>query len=61
MNGTFPLYSHIDLGPRRYGPQTAEVVAEFQRRAGVNGHDVDAGGRMIAAPTWAALEHFGLH
>jgi hypothetical protein len=61
MNATFPLYSHIDLAPHRYGPQTVRVVAEFQRRAGVHGHDVDPAGRMIAGPTWGALEHFGFH
>lgn len=61
LNATFPLYSHIDLAPRRYGPQTVAVVAEFQRRAGVHGANVDPAGRMIAGPTWAALEHFGFH
>lgn len=57
LNATFPLYSHIDLGPRRYGPQTVAVVAEFQRRAGVTGPD--ANGRTVGPRTWAALESFG--
>jgi Putative peptidoglycan binding domain len=59
LNATFPLYSHIDLGPERYGPQTVAVVAEFQRRAGVTGPDAD--GRTVGPRTWAALEHFGFH
>jgi len=59
MNATFPLYSHIDLGPQRYGPQTVAVIAEFQRRAGVTGPDAD--GRTVGPRTWAALEHFGFH
>ena len=57
LNATFPLYSHIDLGPDRYGPQTVAVVAEFQRRAGVTGPDAD--GRTVGPRTWAALEHYG--
>jgi Putative peptidoglycan binding domain len=58
LNATFPLYSHLDLGPQRYGPQTVAVVAEFQRRAGVTGPDT--GGRTVGPRTWAALEHYGL-
>jgi Putative peptidoglycan binding domain len=57
LNATFPAYSHIDLRPQRYGPQTIAVVAEFQRRAGVSGPDAD--GRVVGARTWAALERFG--
>ncbi len=57
LNATFPLYSHIDLGPERYGPQTVAVVAEFQRRAGVTGPDAD--GRTVGPRTWAALERYG--
>jgi GH25 family lysozyme M1 (1,4-beta-N-acetylmuramidase) len=57
LNGTFPLYSKIDLGPQRYGPETVKVVAEFQRRAGVTGSAAD--GRTIGPATWAALERFG--
>jgi hypothetical protein len=53
----FPLYSRIDLGLQRYGPQTVAVVAEFQRRAGVTGPDTD--GRTVGPRTWAALEHYG--
>jgi hypothetical protein len=59
LNATFPAYSHIDLGPQRYGPQTVAVIAEFQRRAGVTGPD--ANGRIIGPRTWAALEHYGYH
>jgi hypothetical protein len=59
LNATFPAYSHIDLGPQRYGPQTVAVVAEFQRRAGVTGPDVD--GRIVGPRTWAALDSFGFH
>jgi hypothetical protein len=57
LNDTFPLYSHIDLGPERYGPQTVATVAEFQQRAGVTGPDAD--GRTVGPRTWAALEHYG--
>jgi hypothetical protein len=57
LNATFPAYSHIDLGPQRYGPQTAAVIAEFQRRAGVTGPDAD--GTIVGPRTWAALERFG--
>jgi Putative peptidoglycan binding domain len=59
LNATFPAYSHIDLGPQRYGPQTVAVIAEFQRRAGVTGPDAD--GRTVGPRTWAALEHYGYH
>ena len=59
LNRTFPGYSQIDLAPKRYGPQTAKVVAEFQRRAGVSGPGVSATGRQVGPRTWAALEHFG--
>ena len=59
LNTTFPAYSHIDLGPERYGPQTVAVVAEFQRRAGVTGPDAD--GRTVGPRTWAALKHYGFH
>jgi hypothetical protein len=59
MNRTFPLYSHIDTAPKRYGPQTSKVIAEFQRRAGVSGTGVLKTGRQIGPPTWAALEFFG--
>jgi hypothetical protein len=59
LNTTFPGYSSIDLAPKRYGPQTAKVVAEFQRRAGVSGPGVSATGKLVGPPTWAALEHFG--
>jgi hypothetical protein len=57
LNATFPAYSHIELGPQRYGPQTVAVIAEFQRRAGVTGPDAD--GRIVGPRTWAALEHYG--
>lgn len=57
LNATFPAYSHIDLGPQRYGPETVAVIAEFQRRAGVTGPDAD--GRIVGPRTWAALEHYG--
>ena len=60
LNRTFPGYSQIDLAPKRYGPQTAKVVAEFQKRAGVSGPGVSAAGRLVGPRTWAALEHFGL-
>lgn len=59
MNRTFPLYSHIDVAPKRYGPQTSKVIAEFQRRAGVSGPGVLTTGKQIGPPTWAALEFFG--
>ncbi len=57
LNRVFPSYSRIDLKPQRYGPQTVAVIAEFQRRAGVTGPDVD--GRLIGPRTWAALEAHG--
>lgn len=59
LNRTFPMYSRIDLVPRRYGPQTAGVVTEFQNRAGVVGQGVHPLGRTIGLRTWAALETFG--
>ena len=59
LNRTFPGYSQIDLTPKRYGPQTAKVVAEFQRRAGVSGPGVSPTGRQVGPRTWAAVEHFG--
>jgi hypothetical protein len=59
LNATFPAYSSIDLAPKRYGPQTAKVVAEFQRRAGLSGPGVSATGKLVGPPTWVALEHFG--
>ena len=58
-NKTFPLYSNLDLTPKRYGPKTAKVIAEFQKRAGVSGQGVDPAGRSIGPRTWAALEFFG--
>lgn len=57
LNATFPAYSNINLTPRRYGPQTVAVIAEFQKRAGVTGPD--ANGRIVGPRTWAALEHHG--
>lgn len=59
LNKNFPAYSHIDLVPKRYGPQTAKVIAEFQRRAGVSGPGVSVGGHFVGPPAWGALEHFG--
>jgi hypothetical protein len=59
LNATFPSYSSIDVAPKRYGPQTAKVVAEFQRRAGVSGAGVSTTGKLVGPPTWVALEHFG--
>ena len=59
LNKNFPAYSKIDLAPKRYGPQTAKVIAEFQRRAGVSGPGVSAAGRFVGPPAWGALEHFG--
>ena len=59
LNRTFPGDPQIDLTPKRYGPQTAKVVAEFQRRAGVSGPGVSPTGRQVGPRTWAALEHFG--
>ena len=50
LNRTFPGYSQIDLVPKRYGPQTAKVVAEFQRRAGVSGPGVSVTGRLVGPP-----------
>jgi len=59
LNKTFPGYSSIDLTPKRYGPQTCKVVAEFQRRAGVSGPGVSTTGKLVGSPTWGALEHYG--
>ncbi len=59
LNTAFPGYSRIDLAPKRYGRQTATVVAEFQRRAGVSGPGVSSTGKLVGPPTWVALEHFG--
>jgi hypothetical protein len=57
LNTSFPSYSHIDLGPQRYGPQTVAVVKEFQRRAGVTGPD--ATGETVGPRTLAALQSYG--
>jgi hypothetical protein len=57
LNATFPAYSKIDLGPKRYGPQTVAVIKEFQRRAGVTGSDAD--GTIIGPRTWAAFAQQG--
>lgn len=57
LNRMFPSYCRIDLGPRRYGPQTVLAVAEFQRRCGITGPD--ANGRTVGPRTWAALERHG--
>lgn len=35
LNRMYPSYSQIDLRPKRYGPQTVEVVTEWQRRSGL--------------------------
>lgn len=35
LNRTFPRYSNIDLGPRRYGPQTVAVVRQWQKNSGL--------------------------
>lgn len=59
MNRTFPLYPHLEVVSKIYGPQTSNVIAEFQRRAGVSGAGVLTNGRQIGPPTWAALEFFG--
>lgn len=59
MNRTFPLYSHLETTSKIYGPETAKVIAEFQRRAGVTGTGVSKAGTRIGPVTWAALERFG--
>lgn len=43
LNRTFPEYARIDLGPSRYGPQTAAVIAEFQKRVGIRGDGKNVG------------------
>lgn len=57
LNAMYPAYSRIDLAPRRYGPQTATVLKEFQRRTGVTGPDAD--GTIVGPRTWAALTAAG--
>lgn len=54
------MYSYakdLDLGPRRYGPQTIAVVRQFQSRVGITGPD--AIGTIIGPRTWAAMEREG--
>lgn len=53
LNRVFPSYSRIDLRPARFGPQTAGVVREFQRRSGLLD---DA---IVGPATWTALERNG--
>lgn len=53
-NQKFPLYSHL-VADGVYGPETAKVLAEFQRRAGIVGGD----GRNIGPQTKAAMWRFG--
>lgn len=55
LNKAFPAYSRIDLGPRRLGPQTVEVLEEFQRRSGIPTTPPFA----VGAKTWAALAACG--
>lgn len=55
LNRMYPAYSKIDLGPKRYGPQTRAVIAEFQRRSGIVGGD----GRNIGPQTRGALWNAG--
>lgn len=57
LNASFPAYSRIDLGPRRYGPQTVAVVREFQRRVGITGPDAD--GTVIGPRTWQKMAELG--
>lgn len=57
FNENFPLYSSIDLGPRRYGPQTVAVVADFQRRVGITGPD--ANGRHLGPRTITEMRKLG--
>lgn len=57
LNATFPSYSKIDLTPKRYGPQTVAVVAEFQRRTGITGRDAD--GTNIGPRTLAEMREHG--
>jgi hypothetical protein len=57
LNANYPLYSKIDLGPQRYGPQTVAAVREFQRRSGVTGSDAD--GTIIGPRTWVKLLEAG--
>lgn len=49
LNKVFPAYSHLDVD-QSYGPLTAGVVAEFQRRAGLRATgDVDTATREALA------------
>lgn len=49
LNAHYPAYSKLDLGPQRFGPQTAGVVKEFQKRSGLTADGV------IGPITWGAL------
>lgn len=55
FNTMFPSYSGIDLKPKRYGPQTTGVVAEFKRRVGMG----DTNGEIVDTETWKAIETLG--
>jgi hypothetical protein len=54
LNRVFPSYSNLALDGI-YGPDTARVLKEFQRRAGIIGGD----GRNIGSQTKAAMLHYG--
>lgn len=53
LNRMFPSYSRIDLQPKRYGPQTVDVVREWQRRSGL----VDDG--VFGPASWAEAARQG--
>ena len=53
LNDKYPLYSKIDLGPQRFGPQTIAVVREFQRRSALLADGV------VGPRTWAKLLEAG--
>lgn len=55
FNRAFPAYegTPIPTGPKRFGPQTAGVVKEFQRRAGLTADGV------VGPKTYQALAGFG--
>lgn len=57
MKPRFSYARDIDLGPRRYGPATVQMIKTFQQRVGITG--ADANGTVIGPRTWAELIKLG--
>lgn len=53
----FSYAKTLDLGPRRYGPQTRGIIKEFQKRVNITGSDAD--GTIIGPRTMTAMVKLG--